>query len=336
MYEQAEQASTLERVSFLPMLQAGERGALRRGVGNAVAHHGEILQGVFEVPEGRLCRALVTLRADVFWSEATFAPDASGTVVAEDAWRVKAVRAAELTLDMAGLSGAGGRLCVRTNIPPGWGLGSSTSDVTAAIRAVGESLGLHISPAIVAALAVKAETASDSTMFDSRALLFAQRRGVLLEDFGHPLPNLEVLGFNTDPGGVDTVSFPPARYDWREIEAFRPLLGLLRQAVRHQDAELCGRVGTASARINQRYLPKPHFDRLERLVERVGGVGLQVAHSGTVVGLLFDPQDEGKEERIAEARAGLAELGLAAAWRFQTCRGLRERREQPWRTERTA
>lgn len=330
MYEQADM---LESFAVSRAALPEEPRLLRRGRARAMAHHGEILQGVFEMPSGRLCRALVTLCAEVFWSEATFVPDPEGPVVADDPWRVKAVRAAELALARAGHTG-GGRLHVRSNIPPGWGLGSSTSDVTAAIRAVAESLGLALSADDVAALAVQAETASDSTMFEQRALLFAQRRGVLVEDLGQPLPNLEVLGFNTDPHGVDTVSFPPARYSWAEIEAFRPLLGLLRQAVRQDDADLCGRVATASARINQRHLPKPHFDRLEALVERVGAVGLQVAHSGTVVGLLFRPGDPANEERLAEARAGLAALAITDVWRFQSRPGPGAARA--WRRERSA
>jgi uncharacterized protein involved in propanediol utilization len=332
MYEQADM---LESVAVRPVAAPERPRVLPRGSGRALAHHGEILQGVFETAPGRLCRALVTLCADVFWSEATFTPDGSGVVAADEAWRVKAVRGVELALARAGRTGCGGRLQVRSNIPPGWGLGSSTSDVTAAIRAAGASLGLQLSAEEVAALAVQAETASDSTMFEQRALLFAQRRGVLVEDLGQPLPNLEVLGFNTDPVGVDTLRLPPARYSWAEIEAFRPLLGLLRQAVRHQDAELCGRVATASARINQRHLPKPHFDGLEALVERAGGVGLQVAHSGTVVGLLFRPDDDDKEDRIAEARAGLAALAVTGVWRFQTRPGLAGA-NGAWRQERSA
>lgn len=333
MYEQVD---VMEPVAFPQPPPSEAPSARRRGFGQAVAHHGEILQGVFEVSKGRLCRALVTLPAEPFWSQATFAPDATGRVVAEEAWRVKAVRAVELALARAGAPECGGRLRIRSNIPPGWGLGSSTSDVTAAVRAAWESLGLHLSASLVAELAVKAETASDSTMFDQRALLFAQRRGLLLEDLGEPLPNLEVLGFNTDPGGVDTLSFPAARYDWREIEAFRPLLGLLRQAVRRQQPELCGHVATASARINQRHLPKPHFERLERLVTQVGALGLQVAHSGTVVGLLFRPDDDAKEERIDAARAALAELGLRGAWRFQTRPSRLATPDQAWRRERSA
>jgi uncharacterized protein involved in propanediol utilization len=130
------------------------------------------------------------------------------------------------------------------------------------------------------------------------------------------LPALEVLGFNTDPHGVDTLTFPPARYTWWEIEAFRPLVGLIRRAAYSQDPALVGQAASASARINQRHLPKPRFDQLEAVVEAVGALGLQVAHSGTLVGLLFDPADPLLDERINEAQALLAEMTFDTTWRF--------------------
>jgi hypothetical protein len=167
-------------------------------------------------------------------------------------------------------------------------------------------------------------------MFDQRALLFAQRRGVLLEDLGQPLPNLEVLGFNTDPEGVDTLRFPPARYTWAEIEAFRPLLGLLRQAVRHQDAELCGRVATASARIQ--HLPSPLIG-WRRWWAR-GRSGLQVAHS-TPWWACSSRDDTDKEDRIAEARRRWPICRSRGSGASETRPGLQPA-DRDWRHERSA
>jgi len=157
-------------------------------------------------------------------------------------------------------------------------------------------------------------------MFEERTILFAQREGIVLEDFALQLPALDVVGFNSDPsgGGVDTLGLLPAHYGSLDVEMFRPLLGLLRRALCEQDAALLGLVASASARINQRYLPKPHFDCLERLVESVGAVGLQVAHSGSVMGLLFDSTAPDREERIAAAEASLQELSFPQPWHFST------------------
>lgn len=316
--------------SFNPCLAVGN--------GVAIGHHGEIFQGVYANGSGKLRRGLVSLMSGAFRSEAVFYPNVSGTVTIEPAWKVKAAHASELTLEHCKAPTSGGHLIIKNNIPSAWGLGSSTSDVTAAIRAVGEAFGHTLSPQIVADLAVRAEIASDPVMFSDRAVLFAQREGVVLEDFSQHLPPLEILGFNTDPAGYNTLGAPPARYSWWEIEAFRPLIGLLRKAVNTQDPRLVGHVASASARINQRHLPKPHFDELEALTTQVGAVGLQVAHSGTVVGLLFDPAAANVNDRITTAQKHLATIGITLTWRLYSETGHETEKTQiaftPFRDER--
>ena len=295
-------------------------GILKTGHGVALAHHGELLQGVFEETDGRLKRVLVSIPCGIFKSEARFIPNDSDVVEVEPKWKVKSCRAVALTLTSLGRHNCGGRLQIRSNIPVGWGLGSSTSDVTAAIRATANALGERLSPHKIAALAVRAETACDSTMFGEQMVLFAQREGIVVEDFRSSLPKLEVLGFNTSSNGngVDTIGFPPARYSWWEIEAFRPMVGLLRRAVHLRSPQLLGQVSSASATINQHYLPKPHFQDLKEISEEVGAVGLQVAHTGTIAGLLFDPRDPLKERRIEQAQTLLTTIGIKHMWVFQT------------------
>jgi uncharacterized protein involved in propanediol utilization len=291
-----------------------------RGHSLSWSHHGEILQGAVEKDDGSLRYGLVTLRCNMFSSEAVFVPDGDiDAVVVAPTWKVKAQRAAELALARLDGNCRGGRLLIRSNIPPCWGLGSSTSDVVAVIQAVANTFGVSVSPELTAELAVQAEIASDSTMFGDRAVFFGFRDGHVIEDFGGCFPAFEVVGFNTDKGaGVDTLSQPLARYSTDEIEALRRLVDSLRLAVQLHDASLVGQVASASARINQRHLPKRHYDYFEKLVERVGALGLQVAHSGTVVGLLFDPQAIELEKKIEETRALLAEVGIVSIWRFQT------------------
>jgi len=290
-----------------------------RGHSLSVSHHGEILQGAVEDADGRLRYGLVTLRCKIFSSEAVFLPDDTNVVVVAPSWRVKAQRAAELALARLDGNCRGGRLLIRSNIPPRWGLGSSTSDVVAVIQAVANTFGVNISTELTAEIAVQAEIASDSTMFGDRAVFFGFRDGHIIEDFGGRFPPLVVVGFNTDKGaGVDTLSQPLACYSTEEIETLRSLVESLRLAVQRQDASLVGKVASASARINQRHLPKCHYNYFEKLVERVGALGLQVAHSGTVVGLLFDPQASELEQRIEETAALLAEVGILSVWRFQT------------------
>jgi uncharacterized protein involved in propanediol utilization len=288
------------------------------GRGCAIGHHGEILQGVVRDREGRLHRALVTLPCMLVRSEATFRPDDTGCVTVSPPGMVKARAVTELALAHLGMAHAGGALTISNNMPQSWGFGSSTSDVVAALRAVASAFDHTFGRDRLALMAVEAEVASDPTMFEQAAVLFAQREGVVLEHFGLPLPALEVLGLNTDPAGVDTLAYAPAEYDWWETQAFGPLLALLRKAILVRDVRLVGRVASASARLNQRHLPTRGFDRLEKLVEEAGAVGCQVAHSGTLVGLLFDPDDRLLERRMAYAENELRNLGIEAMWRFRT------------------
>lgn len=307
-------------VSVAALLQPLGVRAGRTGHGEVHAHHGEILQGVFYSSEGVLEQGLVTLPCPLYYTRARFRPLRSGPLTVQPGHRPRARTAARLALDALGKIGWGGSVCIESDVPPAWGCGSSTSDVLSTVRAVADAFGTTLEPYWLARLAVAAETASDSVMFEpDRAILFAQRRGSLLQDLGGPLPRARVLGFNTDPGerGLETLKLPLCPYSAWEAEAFQSLLGLLRHAVEHGDPQLLGRVATASTIINQRYRPKPLMPELLRIQKDSGAVGIQSAHSGTVAGFLFEP-GAGMDDRMEHARALLHRAGVKRTWEFST------------------
>lgn len=291
----------------------------RVGYGEIQGHHGEIVQGMFYSSDGTVEHGLVTLPCPLYRTRVRFRPLRSGPLTVSPGERPRSRAAARLALDALGCTGWGGAVCIESTVPVQWGCGSSTTDVIATIRAVAAAFHTVLEPEWIAGLAVAAETASDSLMFGpGRAVLFAQRRGRVLLDLEGPLPAVRVLGFNTEgEQGVATLALPPVPYSAWEIEAYRPMLGMLRRAVEEQDPGLLGRVATASAVIMQRHRPKRHFSELLRLVKDVGALGLQVAHSGTVAGILFEPGPEAAA-RIEGARAGLRRLGVPADWEFCT------------------
>lgn len=282
----------------------------------SAGHHGEILQGCFR--QGASARrALVTMPCPTFWSEVS--------VEFRDAWRRelevrpasknKVHRAVTLTLDAIGVAGYVGRVIVTDNIALCRGYGSSTADVTAAIRAVLKAFSRVLPVERIAQLAVSAEGASDGTLWD-RPVLFAQREGQLVEDFGRALPAMRVLAFDSAVCGlgVDTLALTPARYDDAELDAFTILRSRLRVALRDGDLRAIGAVATASATINQRHLPVAAFAELVDLARACGAAGLQVAHSGDVAGMMFDlsPRMDGAEQC---AHDELGARGLRP-WRF--------------------
>jgi uncharacterized protein involved in propanediol utilization len=297
-----------------PAVQPSVAGPGTVGLGFAPAHHGELLQGMFLDEAGVPHRALVTLPHSALGTRAVFRPSYTHSGVLGPPELIKVRRAAILTLSQ--LPGyrspaKGGQIEITSTVPRGVGMGSSTSDVTATIRAVADSHRHPLAKDEVARLAVLAECASDSVMIDDRVVLFAQREAVVLETFGQELPPILVLGCDTAPElEVDTLRLPPAPYDSAEIARFGVLRAALRRAVAKSDVALLGRVATASARINQRYLPKPQLELLVRLCEQHGGCGVQVAHSGTVAGLVFDARGRQVTENIARCADALTRAGL--------------------------
>ncbi|MFF6888405.1 GHMP kinase [Streptomyces sp. NPDC012421] len=285
------------------------------GTGHAASHHGELLQGFFRDADGVPRAGLVTLPTAAPGTRADFTsrpgtPPGAVTVVPAD--RTKAARAARLAVAACaartGRPAHGGTLRLSGAVPLGLGMGSSTSDVLAAVRAVADAYGLRLDPGTTARLAVRAERASDPLMLDAdaRTVLFAQREGRVLEVFGPALPPLLVVGCLLGGGApVDTLALPAAAPTEADLRAYALLRDRLRRAVTDGDAALLGRVATASARRAQHVLRQPEFEVLVALARRTGAVGVQIAHSGCVAGVLHDPAAPGAEARAEATRRAL-------------------------------
>lgn len=160
------------------------------------------------------------------------------------------------------------------DIPVGLGMGSSSSDVVAVVRAVADSYGTRLPPETIARLAVRAELACDPLMLDGRPVLFAQREGRVLEVLGRGLPPVVVVGCALGAGApVDTLSLPVRAHDDGDVRACERLRVLLRQAVTTGDVALLGEVATASARRGQEVLCHPEFESLTDVAARFGVSG---------------------------------------------------------------
>jgi uncharacterized protein involved in propanediol utilization len=204
------------------------------------------------------------------------------------AHRAASLAMSEFTTDRS--PATGGRVEIRSMIPRGIGMGSSTADVTATIRAIADFHGASPSAQEIGRMAVWAEGASDPVMIDDRVVLFAQREGIVLEILGHALPRMIVVGCDADPGTAEiaTLELAPPRYSAADIDMFCFLRAEMRAAVAVGDVARLGQVATASTLISQRFLPKPALEFLLDVCGSCGGCGVQVSHSGTVAGVIFD------------------------------------------------
>ncbi len=192
---------------------------------------------------------------------------------------------------------------VTSPIPPGKGMGSSSADITAAVGAVGVAAGRPFSPESIAAIALSVEP-TDGVMFPGIAL-FDHRRGAICELLGPP-PPMEIIV--VDAGGVvDTLDFN--RTDrtarWAEITPqTEAALELTREGIRRGDAQLVGRGATISAQAGHRSEAARWVQRAAAFAEEHNAAGINVAHSGTVVGILLDArQRRGKPVYLRAAQA---------------------------------
>ena len=91
-------------------------------------------------------------------------------------------------------------------------------------------------------------------------------------------------------GSVDTLEFN--RVDRAaELKRLAPEMGkavsLIEEGIRCRDPVLIGRGATVSAVANQQLSPNDHFEAVVKFSREADAVGVNIAHSGTVIGMLF-------------------------------------------------
>jgi uncharacterized protein involved in propanediol utilization len=305
-------------MSRLNRLAINGQGEYRVGYGSCHAHHGELLQGQISNEKGYPRRCLMTLPCEGFYSEVSFFPDSSGELRVDPAHKEKTRRTVELLFGYLEYHEAGGLIQVSSNIEECKGYGSSTADCVAGALAAADAFRLRLPEEDIAQLIVQAEQASDNVMF-SNAVLFAHREGIVIEDYAKPVPEIEMLGIDTEPEGtINTLGYTPVSYSRKEVQYFEMLVAALKRAIRTQDRQLLGCIATASANINEQFLPKPGYKEIQALAERMGALGVAVAHSGTVVSIMLDPTDEKLEWKAEALYKNVACLGFSNILRLRT------------------
>jgi L-threonine kinase len=249
------------------------------GVGSANGTGGELVQGVLGDRD-----VMVTFPVQLPVTATAHRTPAPGVVV----WppcRHKARRAVE-TLRTAHLDpdGPGVLVQIASPIPVGKGMASSSADIVAACRAVAQLHGLDLAPHELSAIACGIEP-TDGIMYDN-PVAYDFMCGELLHD---PARELDALAVVIDSGTcLDTLALRRRPYNPEERAALSEAYDLVLDGLAAGDLAAVGAAATASARINQRRVPKPDLEALLEVAEAYGGAGVATAHSGTILTLLFD------------------------------------------------
>lgn len=237
-----------------------------------------------ELVQGWIDGASVHVTAPIDWfSAATYTPGPRPLASPDD--RPKTRAALQTLFSRAGLP-ATGSLSIHSSLPVAKGLGSSTADIAAACFAVAATLHLPLDAAEIARLAVAIDPA-DGTMFPG-IVAFDHRTGSFVELLG-AAPAIDILLFDTG-GVVETIEFNRRPTIGLDDPVTREALAIAAAALRCGDIRLLGEAATLSALHHQSTLEKPILPALIAAGRNAGAVGCCVAHSGTIVGVLFDRQ----------------------------------------------
>lgn len=179
------------------------------------------------------------------------------------------------------------KLTITSSLSVSKGMASSTADMAASIYAASLYYKKPMTLEKIAQICTSIEATDSSffnslTMFDSRGANFIEQTGWQ--------PNFYVLMLEPKEE-LNTEAFHTKTNDEllkKQAKSFSRVYSLYRVAVKEQSLEKLGQAALKSAKLNQEILPKPFFETIVELSETFDScIGVNVAHSGTVIGILL-------------------------------------------------
>ena len=238
---------------------------------------GEFIQGVYGGQE-MLISYGINLYSDVIFREGAYEPNIMGqkTAQAIDLFFEKTSSSREL------LSRYQIEVC--NQIPLGKGMASSTADIAGVLYGLYYLYELSVSPEEIAKLCVAVEP-TDSIIFEPTTL-FDHINGEKVASFPW-LIALDVLVLEPDYQ-INTTDFRKAKKEQISKKSPSHALALFKEGVAKKSIEKICEATFLSAMENQEILEKPYLTEIYDIVRRYGCYGLNVAHSGSVVGILMN------------------------------------------------
>ncbi|WP_419893533.1 kinase [Oceanobacillus kimchii] len=256
------------------------------GFGQSNGTFGELLQGVTTNNKNFLVTLPISLSSETkFTSINDFSE-----IITFPSTKIKASKLATKILRKYNFSG-GGILDIKSNIPVGKGLASSSADLVATARAISNTFNIELSNLEIQSLLKDIEP-SDGVMYDG-IVSFQQKECKLIKKIG-ATPKLTIIAID-EGGHVDTVKYnnynPPFYNELEKLE-YDCLLEVLTKGIQNEDLEVIGKVATKSAILNQKFNHKDHLEEVLYICNKAGGLGVVIAHSGTYSGILLSQECE--------------------------------------------
>ncbi|MGX7025171.1 GHMP family kinase ATP-binding protein [Vagococcus hydrophili] len=220
----------------------------------------------------------------------------------------KAIKASRLVEDYLNIPKEKQRrlkIAIQSELTKSKGMASSTADIAATIYGTALFYGIDLAKKEIAYLCVQIEP-TDSVFFDSMTLLDLKKGRVM--DISQWFPDFLVLMLEPNKG-INTQKHHTSKNELLAKEQslqFREVYQTYYEAVKEKELARLGEAATKSACLNQEILPKPYFKEILLVKKKFDSVfGVNVAHSGTVVGILLKNLSE-----IEAIKEELTKLGV--------------------------
>lgn len=201
------------------------------------------------------------------------------------------------------------RVDVHSTIPVAKGMASSTADIAATALATAHHLGHTLNESTLAQLCVSLEP-TDSTVFRQLTLFDHNDASTQIACEAQPHLDLLVLESPVTLRTSDYHRIPRLDRLHAGAAALQQAWEKVQEACITQNPRRMGEAATLSAIASQMLLPKPDFNALLSLVEECDLYGVNVAHSGSVVGLMLDRE----RHDVDYIQWALAERKLTSHW----------------------
>ncbi|MCC0645937.1 MULTISPECIES: cobalamin biosynthesis protein [unclassified Clostridioides] len=179
-------------------------------------------------------------------------------------------------------------LNINSKIPVGKGMASSTADIGATIKATLSLIDKDLNSEEISKLA--AEIEPTDSIFINKNSIFNPLNGTVIKYLGN-ITNAKVIIL--EPNKVlDTMKIR-MRKDYSKLkienkETIKKSFALLEEGLKKDDLSLVGEACTLSSLANENIEKKEYLNEIIKISKLYGAYGVNIAHSGTVIGILID------------------------------------------------
>ena len=179
-------------------------------------------------------------------------------------------------------------LSIKSDIPIGKGMASSTADIGATIVATLDLIGKNLTSEEISKLASTIEP-TDSTYIETNCI-FNPLSGEIVKNLGsirdcrvailEPNKILDTMKIRSNPNYKNI--------KLKNQEIIKESFYLLEEGIKNNDLSSIGKACTLSALANENIDPKEGLKDIINISQNYGAYGVNIAHSGTVIGIIID------------------------------------------------